>query len=181
MTFPLKFKYLLETTKKDIELPKTAWVTYAVCAVEQDSCTWRGWILESIKGENGELFADNDQICPKCGKQMFRTEVSIKMEPSKDQTSDLIPGKDYEVIPMEYEQLNSLPIPGFEFQTFFVPEVCGGWRSGGLAGLGAGVMQNDLGGADNPVVAFVIRVVIRDIPRFHLLAVVSRKLFKNVS
>ena len=103
MTFPRKFKSLLEKTAKDVELPKTAGVTYAVCAVEQDSCGWAGWILESIKGANGELIADTDQICPQCGKQMFRTEVSVKMEPSMNQTSDLVPGQDYEVAPMEYE------------------------------------------------------------------------------
>ncbi len=103
MAFPLKFKSLLETTAKDIELPKTVWVTYAVCAVEQDSCAWGGWILESIKSVNGELIADTDQTCPQCGKQMFRTAASVKMEPSKDQIPDLIPGQDYEVTPMEYE------------------------------------------------------------------------------
>jgi hypothetical protein len=103
MTSPLKFKPLLETTKKDVELPKTAWVTYAVCAVKQDSCAWSGWILESIEGVNGELFADTDQTCPQCSKPMFRTAVSIKMEPSKNQTPDLIPGQDFEVTPMEYE------------------------------------------------------------------------------
>ncbi|MDH5400806.1 MAG: hypothetical protein OEX02_21815 [Cyclobacteriaceae bacterium] len=103
MAFPLKFKSLLETTAKDVELPKIAWVTYAVCAVEQDSCAWSGWIIESIKGVNGELIADTDQVCPHCGKTMFRTDVSIKMEPSKDQTPDMFPGKDYEVTPMEYE------------------------------------------------------------------------------
>lgn len=103
MTFPLKFKSLLETTANDIELPKTAWVTFAVCAVEQDSCGWAGWILESVRGKSCELIADTDQICPKCGKQMFRTAASVKMEPSKNQTPDLIPGQDYEVTPMEYE------------------------------------------------------------------------------
>ena len=103
MTFPIKFKSLLETTAEDVELPKTALVTYAVCAIEQDSCTWRGWILESVKGEIGELIADNDQICPNCGKLVFRTAVSVKMEPSKDQTPELIPGQDYEVAPMVYE------------------------------------------------------------------------------
>ena len=103
MAFPLKFKSILETTAKDIELPKTAWVTYSVCAVEQDSCAWAGWILESIKGVNGELIVDTDHTCPNCGKSMFRTAVSIKMEPSSDQTPDLVPGQDYKVTPMEYE------------------------------------------------------------------------------
>ena len=103
MAFPLKFKSILETITKDIELPKTVWVTYAVYAVEQDSCAWAGWILESIKGVNGELIAGTDQTCPNCGKSMFRTSASIKMEPSIDQTPALVPGQDYEVTPMEYE------------------------------------------------------------------------------
>jgi len=44
--------------------------------------------------------------------------------------------------------------------------VGGGGRGGRLAGFGAGVMQDNLGGADNPVVAFIIRVGISQVCEF---------------
>jgi hypothetical protein len=103
MPFPKKFKNLLETKRGQIEEPTSAWITYAVCGVEKDSCGWGGWILESAKGASGELPSFTDQICPSCGKETFRTKVSIKFEPSKDQTRDLIEGRDYDVVPMQYE------------------------------------------------------------------------------
>ena len=68
------------------------------------------------------------------------------------------------------------PIPRFEFEAFFVPDMSGGWRGGGFAGVGTAMMQDDLGGPDNPVVAFIIRVGIREVPRFHLLAVCLPKI-----
>jgi len=54
--------------------------------------------------------------------------------------------------------LDTLSIPRFEFQAFFVPEVGGGLGGGDLAGFGTAVVQDDFGGADDPVVAFIIRV-----------------------
>ena len=78
-------------------------MTYAVCGIERDSCGWAGWILESAKGARGELSAATEQTCPACGKPTFRTEVSVKFEPSQDQTPPLIPGKDYKVGPIKYE------------------------------------------------------------------------------
>ncbi len=103
MAFPKKFKNLLETKRGEVEEPNIVWVTYAVCGTENDSCGWGGWILEAAKGPSGQLPAYTRQICPSCGKETFRTEVSIKYEQSEDQTPDLIAGRDYDVIPMEYE------------------------------------------------------------------------------
>ena len=60
------------------------------------------------------------------------------------------------------------PVPGFEFEAFFVPDMSAGLRAGNLAGYGTAVVQYDLGGADDPVVAFVICVGIREVSRFHL-------------
>lgn len=103
MLFPRKFKSLLETKRGQIEEPILAWLTYSVCAVEKDSCGWGGWILESAKGSKGELSSATEQVCPSCSKSLFRTEVSIKFEPSKNQTPELIEGRDYEVTPIQYE------------------------------------------------------------------------------
>jgi len=47
----------------------------------------------------------------------------------------------------------------------------GGLRGGGFAGFGAPVVQDDLGGPDNPVMALVPGIGVIEIPRFHLLAV----------
>jgi len=78
-----------ELTKKDISLPSEAWVVYAVCGIEQDSCGWEGWIIESITSdENNEeiqLKCMNEQICPDCGKSLFRTDTQIKMKYSPNQ------------------------------------------------------------------------------------------------
>lgn len=60
----------------------------------------------------------------------------------------------------------------------------GGLRGGGFAGFGTAVMQDDFGGPDNPVVAFIIGVGISEVPRFHLFAVglaqIVQKRFVNV-
>lgn len=103
MTFPIKFKRLLETKRGQVEEPILVWLTYSVCGVEKDSCGWGGWILESTKGLKGELSAFTQQVCPSCGKPLFRTEVTIKFEPSKNQTPELIEGRDYEATPIKYE------------------------------------------------------------------------------
>jgi len=103
MAFPKKFKNILETRRGEVEESKAVIVTYAVCGVENESCGWGGWILESAKGLSGNLPSYTDQICPSCGKELFRTEVVIKYEKSLDQTPELMPGRDYDVEPMEYE------------------------------------------------------------------------------
>ncbi len=111
MGFPRKFKELLEIELADVDTPEVAWLTYAVCATEKDSCGWGGWMLEAaLKGrsKNGEfdaLSACDEQICPSCGRETFRTGATLKFIPSADQTSHIgIPGVDYEVIPIEYDE-----------------------------------------------------------------------------
>jgi hypothetical protein len=107
MPFPLKFRDRLELTKKDIDIPQNAWLVYAVCGCEADSCGWEGWILESviktIQDKDIQLKYDHHQICPNCAKTMFRTDTKIKMKYSKDQSGLLTPGIDYETDPMKYE------------------------------------------------------------------------------
>jgi hypothetical protein len=107
MPFPIKFKDRLELTLKDLDTPLQAWLVYAVCGCEQDSCGWEGWILESVsktvQQKEIQLDCDHNQICPKCGKTMFRTNTQIKMEYAKDQSGVLVPGNDYETTPMKYE------------------------------------------------------------------------------
>lgn len=103
MAFPKKFKGLLETSPSDVDPPVDTWITYAVCGVDDDSCGWGGWILEGIRGTTGQLPANTQQICPECGKELLRTEVSVRFEPSEDQTPDLIAGVDYETVPIEYK------------------------------------------------------------------------------
>jgi hypothetical protein len=113
MPFPRKFKKLIETELKDIEIPDYVWLTYAVCARENDSCGWGGWMIEAAFKETRKehptgtadktLSAVTDQVCPRCGKTTFRTAASIKVVPSPDQTRAHVAGRDYEVLPIEYE------------------------------------------------------------------------------
>ena len=113
MPYPRKFKSLLESKLKDVEIPDYIWLTYAVCATEKDSCGWGGWIIEAAfkKSKNKHATSTGDkllnaadkQICPQCGKELFRTAASVRYEPSKDQARSLVQGFDYEVVPLEYE------------------------------------------------------------------------------
>src|SRR5579864_7803091 len=80
MPFPQKFRDLIELREGQLTIPDYVWLSYAVCAVEEDSCGWGGWIIESawktIGGKREEeVNADTDQCCPSCGKLLFRTEV----------------------------------------------------------------------------------------------------------
>jgi len=105
MGFPLKFKDLLETSADQVEFPDYVWINYAVCGCEKDSCGWEGWILDvagkiNEDGSKIRLNADDDQVCPNCGKQLYRTDISIKCKPFE--TFD-ISKIDYEIIPMEYD------------------------------------------------------------------------------
>ena len=105
--FPKKFKDRLELTKADLEIPDKAWIVYAVCGCEKDSCGWEGWMIESVSQKIGEkenqLKCMNEQKCPNCGKDLFRTDTQIKMVYSQDQSGLPEPGKDYDVAPIEYE------------------------------------------------------------------------------
>lgn len=113
MPFPRKFRRLLETQLADIERPDYVWLSFSVCATEQESCGWAGWTIEAAYKKTDEalptgtgdklLAAQDQQICPRCGRPMFRTAASLRMEPSADQRQvHGVPGVDYEVAPIEY-------------------------------------------------------------------------------
>lgn len=110
MGFPRKFKELLEIELEDVDTPEEAWLTYAVCATEKDSCGWGGWMLEAalkITGRNHQsrvLSASDDQVCPRCGRETYRTGATLKFILSSDQTGRLVPGVDYEEVPIEYDE-----------------------------------------------------------------------------
>ncbi len=114
MSFPRKFKHLLEIEQGDIETPDYVWLTYAVCAVTPDGCVWSGWMIEAAFKKTGErhptgtghnlLSATDRQVCPRCGKETFRTRASVRMEPTDDQKAPHgEPGVDYDVVAIEYE------------------------------------------------------------------------------
>lgn len=113
MPFPRKFKHLLELESNDVETPDYVRLTYAVCACEKDSCGWGGWMIEAAFKRTEEkhpnasgdkvLSAMMDQVCPRCGKVTFRTAASVRMIPSEDQARALVEGRDYESLPIEYE------------------------------------------------------------------------------
>ena len=101
MAFPRKFKNLLELTYEQVEQPSYVWLTYAVCGCGADSCGWQGWVVESAfvrREEDDDLLLPSDDHldCPECRKPLFRTEVSYRFEPSRDQAHPLVPGVDYE-------------------------------------------------------------------------------------
>jgi hypothetical protein len=109
MAYPLKFKSLLEIKKKDITKPSHVWITYAVCATSHKSCGWGGWMLEAVfsnpKAKAGEYILPSlsEQICPNCGKELFRTGASYRCDISKNQKSNSgVPGVDYLVVPIKY-------------------------------------------------------------------------------
>ena len=110
MGFPRKFKNFLEIELKDVERPEEAWLTYAVCALENDSCGWGGWMLEaalkkpSKDGSFSALSEADEQVCPRCGRQTFRTGATLKFVQSSDQSHPSgVPGVDYEVAPIQYD------------------------------------------------------------------------------
>ena len=116
MSFPAKHRNLLELTLKDLETPDYAWLTYAVCALTNESCGWGGWIIESAfkmtverhptgTGDEPMPTADGAQICPRCGRTLFRTNASIRMVPSEDQMPVCgEAGTDYEAAEMDYDE-----------------------------------------------------------------------------
>jgi hypothetical protein len=114
MAFPAKFRHLLELTAAEVETPDHVWLSYAVCAVTTEGCGWGGWTIEAAFRRDGQkhatgtgdrlLSAADEQVCPRCGRETFRTEVDLRVEPSSDQSRSLRPGIDYKVMPMEYEE-----------------------------------------------------------------------------
>ena len=114
MTFPAKYRHLLELTDEQVEKPDYLWLSYAVCAVTAEGCGWGGWMIEAAFRRDGRkhptgtgdrlVSAANEQVCPECGGDTFRTGVQLRVEPSADQSkAGLRPGIDYEVVPMEYD------------------------------------------------------------------------------
>ncbi|HBA88073.1 MAG TPA: hypothetical protein DCZ75_08835 [Geobacter sp.] len=94
---------LRNTRLSDVDLPDSAWLTYAVCAGESDSCGWGGWIIDSLVSDRmGKGLSIHERhLCPKCGKDLFKTGASVKFIPSDDQSENLAAGVVYETIPME--------------------------------------------------------------------------------
>ena len=115
MPFPAKNRNLIDLTLNEVELPDYAWLTYAVCAVTEDSRGWCEWIIEAAFRKTGEGHptgagdkllptGDNEQICPRCRRELFRTSASIRMSPSQDQTPiHGVPGIGNEVADVEFE------------------------------------------------------------------------------
>ena len=108
MTFPTKFKHLLELEDRDVEMPEQVFVTYSVCACETHSCGWGGWTLESVRRSDPmsepawlgrtELPADTNQQCPRCSRPLYRTGVSLLLEPTAEQPV----AEHVETAPIEY-------------------------------------------------------------------------------
>jgi hypothetical protein len=90
MTFPAKYRALLELTARDVEEPDYAWLTYAVCGLTEAACGWHGWILAALFKRTEEQFptgtgdkrleGDYSEACPRCGGALFRTEMSVRFE-----------------------------------------------------------------------------------------------------
>src|SRR3954468_19057855 len=104
------FRALRDLTLPDVEAPDYVWLTYAVCAVAPDACGWGGWMLEGAFRRDGQrhatgtgdraLSAADTQVCPRCGRDTFRTAASLRLEPSADQRPvHGVPGIDHEVAP----------------------------------------------------------------------------------
>jgi hypothetical protein len=110
--FPTKFRALIETTLDGVEKPDYLWMTYSVCACSADACGWAGWTIEAAfkksrrphpTGTGDKLLSAQDhQNCPVCGRDLFRTEASVKYEPSADQTTPAA-GTPIVSVPLEYE------------------------------------------------------------------------------
>ena len=113
MPFPRRFQALLETELQDVEVPDYVWLTYCVCAAEQASCGWAGWMIECAFKRTGQrhstgtgdmLLSAPELNCPTCGLDLFRTGASLRLDPSDDQRRPGgVPGVHYEVARMEYE------------------------------------------------------------------------------
>lgn len=114
MAFLRKFKHLHDLDRGDIEAPDYVWLVYAVCAVSSEGCGWGGWMIEvafKVDGQNhatgtGDkvLPAVDEQRCPRCGRETYRTGADLRLVPSEEQKRSLEAGVDYEVIPIEYDE-----------------------------------------------------------------------------
>lgn len=109
VSFPTKFKKQLEQGLNDVTKPDYVFLVYAVCGIEEESCGWEGWMLESVFKKSKEkhptstgdqfLTAADEQSCPRCGKTTFRTDAVMRFDKSD---KSAIVDYDYEVAPMKY-------------------------------------------------------------------------------
>jgi len=83
--------------------PSIAVENGVICGVQEESCGWEGWVLECLKLEGKNIEGDTILLCPKCSQPLFRTAASVKYIPSENQEPALVPGVDYDVVPMEYK------------------------------------------------------------------------------
>ena len=102
MPLPQKYRGLIDLSRDQIEQPTHAWVSYAVCAVEEDSCAWQGWILDGVFKDETILPGD-DLNCPKCGRPLYRVGVEYRLDLSVDQTPPLVEGVDYQTSEVVYD------------------------------------------------------------------------------
>jgi hypothetical protein len=101
MPFPEKFRELIEIREDQVTVPDVVYLAYGVCAAEEESCGWGGWIVESAKKIQGaiikEVEADTEQRCPVCGRVVFRTIVKrFLLDP------DWNPTIAYDVVPIAF-------------------------------------------------------------------------------
>jgi hypothetical protein len=104
MPFPAKFRRLLEPLSKQVVPPHHVILTYVACGTEPTSCGWTGWLMEgAYSGEESSretlMPSRSDQLCPKCGKETFRTEFSFRYNLDGREK----PSTNLEVLPVEYE------------------------------------------------------------------------------
>jgi hypothetical protein len=106
MPFPEKFRSLIELSEKRLIVPDFLWLSYAVCAVQEDSCGWQGWILESVeKGDmeskGTQVSADTEQRCPVCNLPLYRTGVEKQFVLNPNARPKL--AFSYDVVPPQFE------------------------------------------------------------------------------
>jgi hypothetical protein len=104
MPFPEKFRALIELREGQVSIPDYVWLSYAVCAVDEESCGWGGWIIESAWKTTGEAVeqvrADTDQRCPVCGEPLFRTEIEKQFRFNPDAAPKI--DYPYETVPIKF-------------------------------------------------------------------------------
>ena len=106
MSFPEKFRTLIETRDGQVAVPDYVWLSYAVCAVYEDSCGWTGWVIESawksLEGREENLRADIEQSCPQCGKDLYRTAVEKQYRLNPDPAPKI--SYTYETAPLQFHK-----------------------------------------------------------------------------
>jgi len=109
MKYPRRFKPLLESSTETVRPPDRLTAVFAVCAVDDSACGWGGWMLEGaaasgegeIPGGERHLPICDVQVCPRCGRQTFRTAARRVYSPSTDQSALL--ASDAAAADLEYE------------------------------------------------------------------------------